>query len=357
MFDSIVNARQLLDLAVIGGATLGAYYAGLLSLILIMPPLRMSLYYLQFGAGKVLLVRHGKRVTVQWRVLPWNLAVVGVWRDTRSLAMRIWMFRVFQLLAVAGWGVLAGSLTTPGSRIQRDVWAGVLVAVCGVLTSRTLNKRLFIGSLFNPRPKTDPEVLARAISYQYAYIRFAQGDDRPMRDLAAKGGPDALPLARIAYVEGRFVDALDVLDSQLALLTSRGPAAAERFRAEYGAHLAELALYAVEARQIPAAEGLPRVHAAMAAQPLPPAYQALLAVLSGDPRAALPWAGKARPQATSRLDLADVYCSLAHVHGVLGDRIKAHEFLDRARALVPIYARPDHVARRLEAADPRMVDY
>jgi uncharacterized protein (UPF0297 family) len=261
------------------------------------------------------------------------------------------------LCYVVGWGVLAGSLTPPGSPIQRDVWVGALVAVCGVLSSRTPNKRSYIGSLFNPRPKTDPAVLARAISYNYANIRFGQGDDRPMRDLAAEGGPDALPLARIAYVEGRFADALDVLDSQAAFLASRGPAAAERFRAEYGAHLAELALYAVEARQIPAAEGLPRVYAAMAAKPLPPVYQALLAVLSGDPHAALPWAGEARPKATSRLDQADVFCSLAHVHGVLGNRIKAHEFLDRARALVPIYARPDHVARRLEAADPQMVDY
>jgi hypothetical protein len=357
MLGSIVDARQLRDLAVISGTTMGTYCAGLLSLILIMPPLRMSLYYVQFGAGKVLLVWHGRRVTVQWRVLPCNLGVLGVWRDTRSLALRIWIFRVFQLLAVVGWGVLAALLTTPGSSIQSDVWAGTLVAVCGLLASRTSNKRSFIGSLFNPRPKADPEVLARAIPYRYALIRFAQGDDRPMREVADEGGPDALPPARIAYIEGRFVDALDVLDSQLALLASRSPAAAERFRAEYGAHLAELALYAVEAQQIPVTEGLPRVHAAMAAKPLPPAYQALLAVLSGDPQAALPWARQARPTATSRLDLADIYCTLAHVHGVLGDRAKAYELLDRARALVPIYARPDHVARRLEAPDPQAVDY
>ena len=113
-------------------------------------------------------------------------------------------------------------------------------------------------------------------------------------------------------------------------------------------------MYAAEARQIPVTEGIPRANAAMAGKTLPPTNQALIAVLSGDPETALPLARKARWQPSSRLDLADIYCTLAHVHGLLGDRAKAHEFLGRARGLVPIYARPDHVARRLESADPRV---
>lgn len=277
---------------------------------------------------------------MHWRAAPWNLGVFGVYRDARSLATRMWMFRLSQLLAILGWGLLACLLFAPGSRFQPDVLAGTLPAACFLLVSRTRDKRLYIASLLNPRLKADPQAIARAIAVRYAHIRFGQGDDRPMRELAAEHDLASTVAARVAYMEGRFADALDVIDRHVSLLAAQNPVAAEKFRAGQAVHLAELALYAAESRQIPVTEGVPRAKAVVAGQPLPPAFQALIAVLSGDPETALPLARKARRQPGSRLDLADIHCTLAHVHGVLGDCAKASESLNRARGLVPILPAP-----------------
>ncbi|MEY9932271.1 hypothetical protein ABH926_006920 [Catenulispora sp. GP43] len=349
MFDFGLPSDQLLDLAVIGATVVGAHVAAMLSLVLVMPALRMSLYSIQVGAGRVLLVSPGRRVTVQWRAEPRNLGVFGVYRDTRSLATRKWLFRFSQLVAILGWGLLAGSLFTPGGRFQRDIVAGTLLAACFLLASRTRDKRSYIAGLLKPRLNSDPQVIAGVLAVQYADIRFGQGDDRPMRVLAVEQGLDSMPAARVAYMEGRFTDALTIVDRQVSLLAARNPAAAEKSRAGQAGHLAELALYAAEARQVPVAEAVPRAKALMAGQPFPLALQALIAVLSGDPQTALPLARKARRQPGSRLDLADIHCTLAHIHDVLGDRAAANESLERARALAPSYVRPDHVARRLDS--------
>jgi tetratricopeptide (TPR) repeat protein len=349
MFDFGLPSSRAPDIAVISATFVGTFYVSVLFLILVMPPLRMALVSVRIGSGKLLLVLPGRRVTLEVRAVPGNLGVFGLHRDARSLRSRVWIFRVAQLLALLESGLLASALLPSGGRFQRDVFSGTVLAACFLLASRTRDKRLFIAGLFKPRLKADPQVLARVLAVRYAETRFGQGDDRPMRALAAEQDGESMVNARIAYMEGRFADALAILDRQLSLLAGQNPDAAAKSRAEQAVHLAELALYAAEARQIPVSEAVPRAKASLAGQPVPLSLQALIAVLSGDPRTALPLARKARRQPGSRVDLADIHCTLAHVHGILGDRAAADESVERARALAPRYVRPDHVARRLDS--------
>jgi hypothetical protein len=321
--------------------------AAYLTLFALMPLYRIDRGDVRVGNRGGLAVRPGRHGIVVLSFVPFPVRAFGVWRDDRDFLVRAVLLRSTEVAFVVFYGGLWYSLL--GSDDGQVLF--VLIAVAGLWLMVVTHYGDSPGAalIASVRARRVPGLTDRARNIRDVHdeFRFALGDDRPMRERLAAGGPDRVAEHHVAYIEGRFDDALYALEGLRADCEAAGPRALRVYVAKLAMREVEVAFLAAESGQLAVADMVARFPLPAKAAPQLSHLLGLKAALTGDLEAALRLARRGCRAPSSRLDLVDAWCTLAHVQGLLGRDAEAAATLDRARRLAPAYARPDAVARRL----------